>query len=411
MSSEYFNIIPSNNPVNNTFSPASGSSLVNFIIPPSANRLVGSSVKFSGRFRFTGAVSKGCLLNPRVALMSMIESVSISSHLTGQNIETIKFYPRFLASFFSTVNSSEDLLGFSSVTRSSTNSTGGSRDSAGRTGVDVNGQQDFSFNLLTGLLLSEVGIPLDKCGGLFISLNLSNNEQLFMADLAEAPLMTISDVHLSGLMNVGSSTASEMTYNSISSYYGVVNSGFGTLSFNLGLSRVLGAWCNFLPSVMTNTYQFDGQATLPLMSNINTPVQTTEVNFLKGGVKFPLDYSLRDEFTSSQTVFNSQVIRNYMNAIKKFSSIGRTDINANNTNVVRQMDVANIPSDNLSGQSVYGIGVSLDSTSDSGVSYLGDTFGITIASNLVTNYNNSCYLFVHHKNTLVFGKDGLKVLN
>ena len=43
MSSEYFNIIPSNNPVNNTYNFAAGQSLINFIIPPSESRLVGSS--------------------------------------------------------------------------------------------------------------------------------------------------------------------------------------------------------------------------------------------------------------------------------------------------------------------------------------------------------------------------------
>ena len=412
MSSEYFSIIPSNNPVSNSYSFSSGQSLINVIIPPSESRLVGSSVKLNGRIEIGGGLGEAeCNLNPRVALMSLIESISISSHETGQSIETIKFYPRFLSSFFSTLNSEEDLLGFMSVTRASTDSQGGATRSVGRTGVHATNQQDFSFSLPTGLLLSEVGIPLDKVGGLFISLQLSNNENLFRADTGKSPTMTVSNVHLSGLTNIGSSTADEMTYNSVSSYYGVINSAFGTLQYNLGLSKVLGAWVNFLPSEMTNTYAYDGQATLPLMSTAQTPVQPTEINFLKGGVKFPLDYSIRDEFTSSQTLFNSQVTRNYMNALKKFSSIGRTDVGPNNTNLARGFAAANFIDDNLAGDIVYGIGCRFDSTSDSGVSFLGDTFGITIASGLVTNYNNSAYLFVHHKNTLVFGKDGVKVLN
>ena len=101
-------------------------------------------------------------------------------------------------------------------------------------------------------------------------------------------------------------------------------------------------------------------------------------------------------------------MKNYMNSVKKFSSIGRTDISPINSNFVRGYEAA---SDNLEGDVVYGIGVRLDATSDSGVSYMGDTFGVTIASNLNTNYNNSAYLFVHHKNTLVFANDGLRVLN
>lgn len=408
MSSEYINIIPSNNPVNNTFGFSTGQNLINFIIPQQANRLVGSSVRLCGRISVTGADAQEFNLNPRVALLSLIDTISISSHLTGQSIETIKFYPRFLSSLFSTINSDEDMSSFMNITRASTGSFGEAIDGVGRTSVDAANLQDFSFAIPTGLFLGMAGIPLDKCGGLFISLTLSSDQTVFRADAGKSPEYAVSDVHLSGLINFGSSTGDEMTYNSITSYYGVVNGAFGTLQYNLGLSKVLGAFVNFLPSEMVNSYTYDGQRTLPLMSTATSPCKPEEVNFLKGGVRYPLDYAIRDNFTASQTLFNSQIMKNYMNSIKKFNSIGRTDISPNNSNFERTYSTTE---DGLEGDVVYGIGVRFDATSDSGVSFLGDTFGINVSSDLNSNYNNSAYLFVHHKNTLVFGKDGLKVLN
>jgi len=408
MSSEYINIIPSNNPVNNTYSFSAGQNLINFIIPQQANRLVGSSIRLCGRIAVTGAAAQEFNLNPRVALLSLIDTISISSHLTGQSIETIKFYPRFLASLFSTINSEEDMSSFMNVTRSSTGSFGEAIDGVGRTSVDAANLQDFSFAIPTGLFLSGLGIPLDKVGGLFISMTLSSDQTVFRADAAKSPVYALSDVHLSGLINFGSSTGDQMTYNSITSYYGVINGAFGTLQYNLGLSKVLGAFANFLPSEMVNSYTYDGQKTLPLMSTATSPCKPEEVNFLKGGVRYPLDYALRDNFTASQTLFNSQIMKNYMNSIKKFNSIGRTDISPINSNFERTYSTTE---DGLEGDVVYGLGVRFDATSDSGVSFLGDTFGINVSSDLNTNYNNSAYLFVHHKNTLVFGKDGLKVLN
>jgi len=407
--SEYFTISPSNNSSTGIFSFSQGSNLCNFIVPSQGNTLVGSSVRFNGRISVSGAAAGEFNLNPRVALMSLIDSISISSHETGQNIETLKFYPRFLSSLYSTINSDDDFQGFMSITQSTAGSFGGAVNGLGTQAVEsANNIMDFSFAIPTGLFLSQIGIPLDKCGGLFISCQLSNDQSLFRADAGKSPVYSISDVHLSGLISNGTSNIESMTYNTVSSYYGIVNSAFSTLQYNLSLSKVLGAWLNFIPSEFTNSYLHDGQATMPIMSNPTTPVQPTEVNFLKGGMKFPLDYSIRDEYTSSQTLFNSQITKNYMNAVKKFSSIGRTNITPNNSNLVRGYEAT---SDNLSSDVVYGIGVRLDATSDSGVSYLGDTFGVTIASNLNTNYNNSAYLMIHHKNTLVFAKDGLRVLN
>ena len=408
MSSENFNIIPSNNSASG-YAFSEGQSLINFVIGSQPNRLVGSSIKFCGRFTTTsGAAAGECNLNPRVALMSLIDTISISSHETGQNIETIKFYPRFLASFLSTLQSQDDLLSFMSVTQCSANSVGSSKTGVANRSISPNNVQDFAFNLPTGLLLSAIGIPLDKVGGLFISLTLSNDQTVYRADQHKTPKYTISNVHLSGVLNTGSPDIPAIAYNSITSYYGVVNSGYGSIQYNLGLSKVLGAWLNFVPSEFINNYLYDGIGTYPLMSSATAISKPNEISFLRGGIRYPLDYNLTDEYTANQTLFNSQVIKNYMSAIKKFSNIGRTDVSPLNTNISANMATG---ADNISGQQVFGIGCRFDNTSDAGVDFTQVPFGVVVKSDLTTNYNNSAYLFVHHKNTLLFGKQGLQILN
>ena len=75
MSSENFNIIPSNNS-SSGYSFSQGQSLINFVIGSQPNRLVGTSVKLNGRFTTTNVIAGECNLNPRVALMSIIDTIS-----------------------------------------------------------------------------------------------------------------------------------------------------------------------------------------------------------------------------------------------------------------------------------------------------------------------------------------------
>lgn len=411
MSSEYFNIIPSNNS-STGYAFSEGQSLINFVIGSQPNRLVGTSVRLCGRFNVKAAAGLAAgqfNINPRVALLSLIDSISISSHQSGQNIETIKFYPRFLSSFLSSVQSENDLLSFMSVTQGSTDAVGAAINGVCAHAIDpATNVSDFSMSIPTGLLLSEIGIPLDLCGGLFISINLSNDQSVFRADATKLPQYSLTNVHLSGLINMGSPAISSMEYNSITSFYGIVNSGYASIQYNLGLSRVLGAWLNFVPSEFINNYLYDGVATYPIMTSKTVPAKPDSVSFLRGGSRYPLDYNLVDNFTENQTLFNSQVVRNYLSAIKKFSNIGRTACSPLNTNITSNMATG---SDNVSGESVYGIGVRFDNTSDAGVDFTNIPFGVVIKSDIVTNYNNSAYLFTHHKNTLLFGKDGIQVLN
>ena len=56
-------------------------------------------------------------------------------------------------------------------------------------------------------------------------------------------------------------------------------------------------------------------------------------------------------------------------------------------------------------------GVRFDGVSDSGVDFSQEAFAMNITSDLSSGYNNSAYLFVHSKQSLVFGKEGIQVLS
>lgn len=407
--SEYFRVTPSNSNSTGTYQFSNGQNLLNFILAPGDHYLQGNSLKLCGKFTATTSTGATASLNPRVSIMSIVEQLSISSRLTGQSIETIKFYPRFLSSYYSTLSSDNQLLGSMAVSRGSSNSTGTSKEL-----VDQGNGTDFSIDLVSGLFSSGL-IPMMNDGtgtsGLFISCQLNSDAAVFNCDTGETATYALTDVYLSGVIAPSDPSIerpSQMMYNSVNSYFGIIESGFATLSYNLGLSKVLGAWVNLVPSSDVQNIEADSQRTTPIMSSATAQARPSEVTFLRSGIKFPLEYSIRDEYPDNQMLFNSQIMRNYISAIRKFSNLGHNDVSPLNSNNVQSLSSG---ADKIVGDQVFGFGVSLDSVSNSGVDYTNETFGINVVSDLKTGFNNSAYLFVHAKQSLVFSKDGLQILN
>ena len=97
-----------------------------------------------------------------------------------------------------------------------------------------------------------------------------------------------------------------------------------------------------------------------------------------------------------------------MNAIEKFTGISRTQLNPQN---VRLSDSARFDKDFAFGGCGFGIGVAMDSISDQGVDFSNVNFGINMSLNLTTDFPQSFFVFVHAKNTLVFGPQGLQVMS
>ena len=285
----------------------------------------------------------------------------------------------------------------------------------------------FCMNLPCGLLNGGEPIPLmpEAVGGLLVEIHLSPDSQVFHtqgdADSASYTdsFYEFSDVSLvaelmepdaEGLANLKKQQSGTYEYNSINSYYQTINSGNGIINFQLGLSRVLGVFANIVPAAHINNLAFDGLATLYPTNSDGTSADIKEIFFTRNGTKFPVDYNITtlQQDNASNKVADSEIYHHFVNAIQKFSDNNRTSLNPQN---YRLSDSARFDKDFAFGGCGFGVGVALDTISDQGVDYRNVNFGINMSLDLTTDSPQAFFLFAHNKQTLVFGPQGLQVLN
>jgi hypothetical protein len=405
--SEYFNLLPSNHPSNGIVK-FSGVPLINFTMAQNPNALVqGSSIRLCGKLTCKDSAGDEITadtanLDPRLGVYSLFDRLTVSLASNSQVVEQIKFYQRFLSSYLGVTQSEHQLLSSDSVQRMSSVSIGNNFDIV-KDGTDA----FFSVQLPCGLFLGQKPIPLMH--GLVISVNLCPDSQAFRADVGTAPTYELSDLHLSGRMITAvQKPPTQFMYNSIQSYYSVINSAFATLNFNLGTSQTLGAWVTFIPSENTNNYEKSGTRNLPVMKSATSPAVIKDLQFLQNGVKVQLQYPIEDNEAEDQTMFNSQITRNFISAVRNFANLSNSDVSPINTNLAQSFaDNA----DKSKGDFVYGVGLRMDYYSNQGLNMVGGNFTVQFTTDLNTDFPNSAYMFVHTRNTLMFSPEGVKVLN
>ena len=216
------------------------------------------------------------------------------------------------------------------------------------------------------------------------------------------------------------SMGNTMEYNSISSYYSSVNSTNSVLNFNLGLSRVLGVFANFISAASINNLSFNGMATGAIVKSTTGVGQAgianiDQVVFTKGGVRFPLEYNVdtvqKDQSTNA--VPDGQVLRNFLSGLRPFSKLGKSGISLNNTFLSKHEQTEAVKASYITaeGGAVYGVGVSYDGISGDGVDFSRQNFGLQMTSGLDTDRPTAVYVFVHSKQTLVFNASGVQVMS
>jgi len=288
-------------------------------------------------------------------------------------------------------------------------------------------QNHFCMTLPCGLFNGGDPIPLmpEAIGGVIIELHLAPDTQVFHTSgdtdsgSYSDSFYQFKDVSLVAelmepapdiIQQLKSRPSGTYEYNSISSYYQTINSGNGIINFQLGLSRVLGVFANIVPSSHINNVLYDGLATLYPTNATGKSADITELFFTRNGTKFPIDFNinpLQRENGSNKTI-SPQIIEHYMNAIEKFGGIARTSINPQNA---RLSDEVRFDKDFADGGCGFGIGVSMDNISDQGVDFSNVNFGINMSLELDTDSPQSFFVFVHAKNTLVYGAQGLQVMS
>jgi len=433
MSQMNVDIVPSNVTSNGTISFKDGNPVIQFIIGEQERLLLGQSVRFCGKFRTllssasssTSDVSN-LAMTEKLGVYSTIDTLTIKSQRTGQTIESIRHYNRFLSSYLPAVNSQDDNISHLYDQALILPNYEAQQQSVVNIPSSSSTQNHFCVSLPCGLLNGGEPLRLDAqaVGGILLELHLSPDSQVFhtqgdtdSASYAES-LYQFTDVSLVAelaepapemIQQMRTNPTGTYEYNSLSSYYQTINSANGIINFQLGLSRVLGVFANVVPAAHINNLLFDGLSTLYPTNSDGSSADIKELFFTRNGAKFPLDFNINtpQKDNSSIKTVDSQIIYNYMNAITKFANITRTSLGPVNS---RLDDSARFGKDFADGGAGFGVGVAFDSISDAGVDFKNVNFGINMSLDLTSDSPQSFFVFVHSKNTLVFGPQGLQVM-
>ena len=426
-------ITPSNVLSSGKISYKDGNPVIQFIIGEQSRGLLGQSVRLCGKFACYKN-SGGDLLtsadtlrmDPRLGCYGFIDQLVIKSQKTHAVIEHINNYARMMASFIPFTSNLEDNMGHQSQTSLTCPSTNLASKGTLELPTNNTSKSSFCMHLPCGLFNGTQAIPLDTTGGLLVEIHLAPDQNFFFDTAGvnttyPTAFYELSDVFLCAEAEVASpspGTPGTFEYNSISSYFTSFNSTNAIVNFNLGLSNVLSVFANMVPASHINNLAHNGLATLPPTNSTGKTANVEQVVFTRGGEKFPIEYNLDTihigDRLGNQRSYDSQLIREGMSAIRKFSKMSRTLINPSNSYI---NDFANgttklTDQDYVDGGNCFLIGVNYDAISNQGVSFATQNWGLNVRCGLNTDMPTACYVFVHSKNTLVFdGQGGLQVMS
>lgn len=439
-SNQHLEIVPSNITSDGKLSYKNGQPTIQLLVGAQDRYIVPGSVRLVGEF----TVKKNSTIiplegddirmNERLGVYSMIDTLSIFSQRSGQTIETINHHNRMMSSYLSVTQSQGDFachayetalrfpnykaqqLGVITNTQAASASGGDSPNS-------------FCIPLVSGLFLGQEPIPLSDTwgvGGLNIEIQLAPDQQvLFSATNADTKIVDafyeLSNVRLICEVqtpdpNFTPQMTNTFVYNSISSYYNTINSANAVLNFNLGLKSVLGAFMNVVPAGHINNFTRDGLATLEFTNKDGSNAEIEQLVFTRAGQRSPLEYNIdtlqKTPGEADNENADSQIVRNYMNAVMSFAKIQRTSVEPS---VYRNIDYSTDDSYSgaktiINGGAAWGLGVAYDNISDQGVDFSNSPFGVQLQLKLTSDNPQSIFLFVHSRQTVVSAQGSIQVM-
>ena len=440
-SNQHLEIIPSNITSDGTLSFKNGQPVVQFIIGEQERYLIGQSLRICGKFKaFSSAgvlstSATGLRMNEQLGIYSTFNELHVSSQKTAQNIETIRHYPRMMSSYLGVTSSLCD--GISHLNETALIDMNFASQQRGvienPTQLNASGGNSFCCPLVCGLMNGTQPIPLSGAwgvGGLDISIHLAPDSNVFFSSGSDTSGITgayyeLSDVKLvcevitpapDQLSRIMTQTKNVFEYNSIVSQFNTINSRNGVLNFPLGVSKCMGVFLNFVPASHINNLAFDGTATLPPTNSDGKSAEVEQLIFTRGGERFPLEYNVDtlQKDNADNITMDSQVVRNYMNAVMGFTKIERTNVSPFNNYYEDYSEGTNAyvyAKEITEGGAKFGIGVNYDQISGTGVSFADVPFGLQMISDITTDSPQGVYLFAHCKNTVVSSSAGIQVIS
>jgi hypothetical protein len=441
---EKFEILPSNQPANNTYSFRKGNPIITFNIGSTNKLLQASSVRINGKLTVRdaagavcnnnnirqGAGTQGCATNGRLGVNACFQNINIASNETNQTLESVRQYGRLCATILPSTHSSDDFI----------SNSGSVELNPGMAAVGGNLQNNtvhFSAKLYCGMLNGGNQIPMGVNGvrGLNITLELVSDQQFLSGAGAQANAggyYELSNLSLSGNMLVPDvQTQSQLAvpgkgafeYNSYNNLYSVIDSNDATQTYNLANSNVLSVFHNFLPVNAANTYGADSFSTnLPQLTNAAGTiynagnVNINKVSFSRGGLKLGLDYDLDETLQAVNGRPQVGILMNALSAVPH-NKMAEHAINqpltygysGNDENIFDGVTTSQgFASVDLNARN-FAIGLNTDPVSGVGIDFRGQSYSTRIQSSLDGKSPNAVYTYVLNKNTLIYGPQGIMV--
>lgn len=446
---EKFEILPSNQPANNTYSFKEGNPIITFNIGSTNKLLRPSSLRINGRITILDGVgalpNNGGLnkkrgsagapttqlvnYNSRIGVNGIFQNINISSNDTNQTLESVRQYGRMVSTILPSTHSSEDFLSNSGVVELNP----GLESVAGAIN---NNTCDFSMRVFAGMLQGGNAIPLGINGvrGLAFSLELCSDQMLLLGANAAANAgasYKIDNLSMTGDLLVPDAAGQQklavpgngsFQYNSYNNLYSVIDANDATQTYNLAQSNVLNVFHNFLPVSHANNYGQDSFATeLPQLTNAAGTTYSggsaliNKVSFSRGGMKLGLDYDLDVATQSAQNRPQTGVEINALNAITPFYNITHLTnqpllLNyGGNDQVIYDADGLQKFNSVDAGKRNFAVGLAIDNVSQVGVNFRGQSYATRIQSTLDGKSPNAVYTYVMSKNSLVYSPQGIMV--
>ena len=429
MSNRFIEILPQN--TNASHSYKEGRPVIDFLIAEQEATLLPRSIRVCGRFHAyedasrTMTTDSNLSMDSRIGIWSILDQVVLSSGRSKTTIEHLRSANRFYSSYMGVINDEKTLINQYSNMGLTLPSTDGQQLSVMQEGDGAN-SNEFCMHIPTGMLMGTGGVNLSSqtgIGGLQLSLHLAPDSMVLYAkdgqsggttgppatnDLTGA-FYELTDLKL--VCEVSERVEAQpqpLEYNSITGYYTTINSANANLNFSLGLNRVSSTMVNFVPSDYLNNLDHNSLQTINPLTSTGAIADVSQLVMTKGGMRYPLDYNVDTSFKKGNTQqVDPQIIRNFMNSVLPFRKITHTLLSPSTCNKSYLTDDTEVNQGGI----LYGVGVAYDVLGSDGADFSREAWGLQLDLALNDNNPNSAFVFVHHKNTLVYNQGQVQVIS
>ncbi len=445
MTSRYIEIRPDNIPADGKISFKNGFPVLSFtisaqdgLLDPRSVRIVGNFNAFKDNLATPTPISDGdgITMNNRLGIYNLFESLTIRAVKSKMQCENIRHYAKYMNTYIGMTSSLQDQISHFGETclimpnaetfrKSVVESPDGDPSAKPQT-------NSFSMHVPSGFMMSGnmVNLRPDAFGGVQIEFQLMPDANVFYGVEGSSTGITECHYELSNLKlccEVSDIPAGEMTtgedsgvyeFNTITSLYTSINSTNAQLQYNLALRNVVSAFLTFMPVSNINTLTADGQATT-YPSGKGADKQKLaffkRIQLLKGGSKYPADFDFVNGIVkdSRGTLPDSQIVKNFMEAVVPDYSSDRYSISPLNANRSYNMATDITSSDSYSiipeGGALTGLGVKYG-LGGVGEDFSQEQWGISIESELDMNNPVGVYIFFKAKAQLVYNQNGIQLI-